>query len=63
MSPCCLCNEEFCDYTLVLLFLFQNIGESVISSLVLEKASVEDGVWLKESFCNWDAKGEGMFIT
>jgi hypothetical protein len=63
MSPCCLFNEEFCDYTLVLLFLFQNIGESVLSSLVLEKGRVEDGGWFKESFCNWDAKGEGMFIN
>ena len=43
MLSCCPCNEEFGYCAMVLLFLFQEIGESVLSSLVLEKPCIEVG--------------------
>ena len=53
MLSCWLCNEEFSYCTAVLLVLFQNIGDFVLASLVLEKSCIEVVGWLKESFCNW----------
>ena len=50
MLSCCLSNEEFGYCAAVLLFLFQDIGESVLSSLVLEEPCIEVGSGLKESF-------------
>ena len=62
MSPCCLCNEEFGYCATVLLSLLQNIGESVLSSLILEKPCIKVGGWLKESFCNASAKLKGCLL-
>ena len=49
-SSCCLCNEEFGYCATVSPFLFQDIGEAVLSGLVLEKPCIEVGSGLKESF-------------
>ena len=50
MLSCCLCKEEFGYCAAVSFFLFQDIRESVLSSLVLEEPCIEVGCWLKESF-------------
>ena len=52
MSSCKASNEVFDYCAAVSSFLFQDIGESVRSSLVLEEPCIEVGRGLKESFCN-----------
>ena len=50
MLSYCLCNEEFGYCAVVLSFLFQDIGESVLFGLVLEEPCIEVGSGSKESF-------------
>ena len=46
-SSCCPCNEIFCDFAAVALFLFQLVCQPMMSGLVLQEPCIEDRSRLK----------------